>query len=166
MRLNLQAIIHVPGASLPFDFSMDLSETEMNGERPMQKPLHVTGFVRNTADVLTLEGTVCTELSLTCDRCMKSFCREKIVTLHYLLAQELHDEEESEIILLDGHALDLEDLAFTAFLLDMDTKNVCSEDCKGLCFGCGKNLNEEACRCKAEVDPRWAALTQLLDKTE
>lgn len=166
MRLNLHAIIHSPGASLPFDFSMDLSETELNGERPLQKPLHISGLVRNTADVLRLEGRASTDLSLCCDRCMKPFCREKTTALHYLLVKELQDEEESELLLLDGDELDLDELAFTAFLLDMDTKNICSEDCKGLCFGCGVNLNEESCRCKAEADPRWSALSQLLDKPE
>ena len=45
----------------------------------------------------------------------------------------------------------------------MDTKNLCSPDCKGLCPGCGANLNHEACRCKKAVDPRLAKLAQLLE---
>ena len=31
------------------------------------------------------------------------------------------------------------------------------------CPKCGKNLNREKCDCKADVDPRMAALLQLLD---
>ena len=166
MRLNLQAIINVPGAALPFEFQMDLSELELNGEKPIQEPLIVSGTVRNAADVLMLEGEAVAELELVCDRCMKQFRREKRVPLNFLLARELVSDEEDEIILLDGDELDVGDLAFTAFILEMDTKNLCSEDCKGLCPGCGANLNEETCRCKPTVDPRWAALSQLLDKTE
>lgn len=56
----------------------------------------------------------------------------------------------------------LADLAGTAFILDMDTKTLCSEDCKGLFPGFGVNLNREACRCKKQVDPRLAKLAQLL----
>ena len=48
----------------------------------------------------------------------------------------------------------------------MDTKTLCSEDCKGLCPGCGVNLNHEACRCKKQVDPRLAALAKLLEQPE
>lgn len=166
MRLNLQPIIHQPGAALPFQFQMDLSELDLNGERPIKEPLQVSGTVRNSAGVLMLEAEVKAELELGCDRCMKRFHREKKVPLSYLLAQELAGEEEEDIILLDGDELDIGDLAFTAFILDMDTKNLCSEDCMGLCPGCGANLNEEACRCKPKADPRWAALSQLLDKTE
>ena len=39
---------------------------------------------------------------------------------------------------------------------------LCSEDCKGLCAVCGKNLNEGPCDCKPEPDPRLAVLAQLL----
>ena len=48
----------------------------------------------------------------------------------------------------------------------MDIKNLCSDDCKGLCFKCGVDLNVEPCRCKPEVDPRLAALAQLLDNED
>ena len=166
MRINLQSIVHVPGASLPFDFSMDMSEVELYGERPVKEPLAVSGVVSNNAGVLTLEGEATAELELCCDRCMKPFRKVKTVPLHFLLAQELEDEEEGEIVLLDGDELDIGELAFSAYVLDLDTKNLCSDDCRGLCAGCGVNLNEEACRCKPDVDPRWAALSQLLDKTE
>ena len=87
--------------------------------------------------------------------------------LNSLVAQELEDEENDDILLLDGTELDLDEVVTEAFVLAMDTENLCSDDCKGLCAGCGVNLNEEPCRCKPEVDPRLAALAQLLDnKTE
>lgn len=166
MRLNLGSIIHKPGGSLPFLFSMDLSEVEFYGEYPVREPVTVSGTVKNRADVLTLEGEAEGKLHLSCDRCSKRFTAEKTVPLHVLLAAELAGDEEDEIVLLDGDELDVEELAFTAFVLEMDTKNLCSEDCKGLCPGCGVNLNEEACRCKPAVDPRWAALQQLIDQPE
>ena len=66
-------------------------------------------------------------------------------------------------MLLEDDEVDLGDLARTAFILDMDTKFLCTPDCKGLCPGCGVNLNFEKCRCKKEVDPRLAKLAQLLE---
>ena len=88
----------------------------------------------------------------------------KVVGLSALLAETLEGEEDEDIVLLENGEVDVGDLAYTAFLLAMDTKHLCSEDCKGLCPGCGVNLNREPCRCKKQVDPRWAALEQLLDK--
>ena len=81
-----------------------------------------------------------------------------------LLAETLEGEEDEDIVLLENGEVDVGDLAYTAFLLAMDTKHLCSEDCKGLCPGCGVNLNREPCRGKKQVDPRGAALEQLLDK--
>lgn len=166
MRLNLREIIHVPGASVPFDFTLDLTQEDFFGEHPITRPVHVEGSVKNIADVLVLEGQVSSLLDYTCDRCMGGFSREKVVRLSFLLAEELEGEEDGDIVLLDDGEIDVGDLAYTAFILDMDTKHLCSEDCKGLCSGCGANLNQEPCRCKKQADPRWAALEQLLNKTE
>ena len=164
MRLNLREIIHVPGASIPFEFSLDLTQEEFFGEYPITRPVQVSGSVKNIADVLVLEGEAKSLLDLTCGRCMGRFSREKAVRLSFLLAEELEGEEDGEIVLLDDGEIDVGDLAYTAFVLDMDTKHLCSEDCKGLCPGCGVNLNQEPCRCKKQADPRWAALEQLLNK--
>ena len=57
----------------------------------------------------------------------------------------------------------VDELMQEVFLLEMDMKNLCSEDCKGLCSGCGADLNREPCRCKKEIDPRLAKLAQLLE---
>lgn len=164
MRLDLRKIIHVPGASVPFSFQLDLSQEEFFGEYPISQPVTVEGCVKNVADVLMLEGEAKSLLDYTCDRCMSRFSREKVVGLHFLLAETLEGEDDGEIVLLDEGEIDVGELAYTAFILDMDTKHLCSEDCKGLCPGCGVNLNQEPCRCKKQADPRWAALEQLLNK--
>ncbi len=167
MRLNLKDVINVPGAVKPFEFQMDLSDLEFYGAHPIDRPVLVTGRVRNMAGALVLEAEAQTTLSLTCDRCMKPFTREQAVPIETLLATELADEtSDDEIVLLDGDEVDLDEVATTAFVLAMDSKNLCSEDCKGVCAGCGVDLNAEACRCKPEVDPRLAALAQLLEDKE
>ena len=79
-----------------------------------------------------------------------------------MLAEERQSDEDDDIALLDDDEVYVTELARDAFILDMDTKTLCSEDCTGLCPGCGVNLNREACRCKKQVDPRLAKLAQLL----
>lgn len=167
MRLNLKDIINVPGASLPFSYQLDLSGMELNGERPIQEPVAVEGQVQNRGGALMLEGTASSVLHLTCDRCTKAFTREKVVPLTTLLATELADEaSEDEIVLLEDDEVDLDALTTTAFVLAMESKNLCSEDCKGICPGCGADLNAGPCRCKPEVDPRLAVLAKLLEDKE
>jgi uncharacterized protein len=44
----------------------------------------------------------------------------------------------------------------------LPTKRLCSEDCKGLCPYCGKDLNEGRCDCEVdEIDPRFEVLKKL-----
>ena len=163
MRLDLSSIIHIPDASKSFQFQVNLSDLDFYGIRPITQPVQAEGSVTNHAGALVLEGTARSVLDLTCDRCGKAFSREKVVALDSLVAHELEDDENDEIILLEGNELDLDQVVTTAYVLAMDTKNLCSDDCKGLCAKCGVNLNEGICRCKPEVDPRLAALAQLLD---
>ena len=117
----------------------------------------------NHAGALCLEGAARSQLELVCDRCGQPFTREKTVSLHALLSPDGSEGEEGELLPLENGELDLDEAAATAFVLGMDTKNLCSDDCKGLCAKCGANLNREPCRCRPEVDPRLAALAQLLD---
>ena len=163
MRLDLREVIHVPDARKTFQLQLDLSQMEFYGSKPITRPVLAEGSVTNHAGALVLEGTARSVLDLTCDRCGKEFSREKVVKLDSLVAQELEDEENDDILLLDGTELDLDEVVTEAFVLAMDTKNLCSDDCKGLCAKCGANLNLGPCGCKPEVDPRLAALAQLLD---
>ena len=166
MLLNLSKIIDCPGV-VPFETALDLSDLSFGGCCPAQEPVVAKGTVKNSAGVLLMHGTVETTLHGVCDRCAKPFTREKTVEYETLLATELENGENDDIVLLDRDCqLDLDELLGDVFILDLDTKNLCSPDCKGICAGCGANLNEEPCRCKREIDPRLAKLAQLLERDD
>ena len=164
MRLELKDIIRTPGSSLPFAFSMDLSDLDWNGEKPISKPVDVEGNVRNMAGALVLTCRLSTVLDLTCDRCTKAFSEEKEVVYETLLATELEQDDNDDIVLLEDDELDADELLRDVFILAMDSKHLCSEDCKGLCHGCGVDLNVEQCRCQKEIDPRLAGLAKFFEQ--
>ena len=163
MLLDVRSILYTPGKSLPFQFTLDLSDVELGGRYPASRPVKVTGEVRNSADVLELKLTAETVLDAVCDRCGKAFSQEKSVPFSCMLAEELENEDNDEIELLEDGKVDLGELARTAFILGMDSKTLCSEDCKGLCPRCGADLNLGPCSCQKEVDPRLAVLAKLLE---
>ncbi|MBR3640458.1 MAG: DUF177 domain-containing protein [Oscillibacter sp.] len=163
MLIDVRSILHAPARSLPFRFEMDLSDLDFAGRRPVSRPVVVEGTVRNRADVLTLDLTASTTLDATCDRCGKEFLRRKTVEYGCVLAETLENEDDDEIVLIENGHADAGELARTAFILGMDTKTLCSEDCKGLCPRCGADLNLGPCSCKKETDPRLAALAKLLE---
>ncbi|MFI3250867.1 MAG: DUF177 domain-containing protein [Eubacteriales bacterium] len=161
MKLELQDILHKPDGVLEFSTTLDLSDLSFYGEQPITGPVLVEGCVTNHAGALVLEGQISSKLDLQCHRCICAYQAEKTVELHSLLATELEDEEHDEIILLDGTTLDIEELATSAFVLALDTKNLCTEDCKGLCPICGTDLNRSACSCSDIGDSPFAALAHL-----
>ena len=167
MQLDVRKIIHAPGERMEFQFTLDLSDVEFGGRYPAARPVVVTGEVRNIAGMLTLDFEASSVLDAVCDRCARDFSLPQTARGSFLLAEEVQDAENDEIIPLENGAFDLGDLARTVFLLSIGTKTLCSEDCRGLCPRCGANLNQGSCGCSAkEPDPRLAVLAQLLEKKE
>ncbi len=166
MRLGLTEIIHCPGASMPFSGSVDLSDLQFGTCYPVSEPVHASGTVRNTADVLVMKGSITTRLHGVCDRCATDFTQDVEIPIDVVLVEELanEDSEDEWVFPLEADTADLDDIVRTVFVLNMDSKLLCKPDCQGLCCRCGKNLNDGPCGCRKEPDPRFAALQQLLNK--
>ena len=166
MLLDLSKIIDCPGASSSFATRVDLSDLQYGTGYPVSEPVHASGVVRNTAGVLIMTGMVETTIHGVCDRCASDFDRKMEIPIDVVLVTELTNEENEDewVFPLEGNNADLEDIVRTVFVLNMDSKLLCREDCKGLCFRCGKDLNNGPCDCRKELDPRFAALQQLLDQ--
>ena len=113
-----------------------------------------------------MTGKIYTTIHGVCDRCASDFTSDLEFPLDVVLVTELSNEENEDewVFPLEGDSADLDDIVRTVFVLNMDSKLLCKPDCKGICCRCGKNLNTEACSCQKELDPRFAALRQLLDK--
>ena len=166
MLLGLSKIIECPGASVDFSTSVDLSDLRFGNCYPVSEPVLANGTVRNTAGVLVMKGELSTCIHGVCDRCAADFSRNVNIPIDVVLVRELANEENEDewVFPLVDDSADLEDIVRTVFVLNMDSKLLCKEDCKGMCCRCGHNLNEGPCSCEKELDPRFAALRQLLDK--
>ena len=166
MMLGLRDIIHNPGASVTFSESVDLSDLQFGTCYPVSEPVCASGTVRNTAGVLVMTGNITTRLHGVCDRCASEFTSDVEFPIDVVLVTELtnEDSEDEWVFPLEADAADLEDIVRTVFVLNLDSKLLCKPDCKGLCCRCGKNLNDGPCNCQKELDPRFAALKQLLEK--
>lgn len=115
-----------------------------------------------------IEGTV----EVACDRCLAPVAaavevefdaafvpREREAALSENL--ELQAEDLAVSFYEDG-AVDVDELVREQILLALPARQLCREECRGLCPVCGKNVNVEQCSCQqGEIDPRWAALADL-----
>ena len=166
MLLSLAKILDTPGARLPYQVSLDLRDLTFGATNPVQEPVVAEGSIRNTAGVLVMTGTIRTNLHCVCDRCAAQYEQRVEYDVDVVLVQELSQEEDEDprVFELDGDNADLDEIISIVFVLSMDSKFLCRDDCKGLCCRCGKNLNQGPCSCQKEPDPRFAALKQLLNK--
>jgi len=75
----------------------------------------------------------------------------------------LENQDNDDYVQVRDGKLDLDAPICDEILLSFPMRILCRDDCRGLCAGCGADLNKEACRCtKKEVDPRLAKLAELL----
>ena len=162
MLLDLREIIGVPGGRIPFDFEPDMSDVPFGSIIQVQQPSRAVGYVTNCAGVLTFSADVDAVCICVCARCLKEF----EYTIHKRITADLTEEGEGEnpdAYFLMGDSIDINEIVVTEFILDMDERLLCREDCAGLCQQCGADLNDGSCACGKVVDPRLAILGQLLD---
>ncbi len=73
-------------------------------------------------------------------------------------AEEELSSEDLDTYSHDGEEVDLEPLVREFLLLAIPMAPVCNEECRGICVGCGAELNREPCRCAAPVAKETAAV--------
>jgi uncharacterized protein len=137
-----------------------------------------TGFVlAHKENDLHISGSVETAIRYKCSRCLKE-CElpvESSFELLYLpqpkwlkVDEDIELKyEDMDIAYYDGVRFDVDLMIIEQIELSMPMKFVCRPDCKGLCFNCGIDLNENVCTCAVrETDSRFAALLEFRKKTE
>ena len=109
------------------------------------------------------------KVKFECDRCGTDF-KSRLKSdykMVYLLNEAPQETDSLNVIYLskDADSINITDDVREFALLSVLMKKLCSENCKGLCYKCGKNLNMEQCMCSTkEIDPRWKPLFNLKDK--
>jgi uncharacterized protein len=107
---------------------------------------------------IDVRGAVEATVDLECHRCAEVFEQEIEGNLQLVVfrggSPEEGMEDEDEVMVLPPRAkeLDLAEPIRESILLELPMRILCSETCRGLCPGCGANLNHESCTCKREDD--------------
>ncbi|MDR2599135.1 MAG: DUF177 domain-containing protein [Oscillospiraceae bacterium] len=162
MIIDLREIIGVPGGKVSFDFEPDITEAAQGSIVQIKKPARAAGNVKNNAGILTFSANVDAICECVCARCLKKFEHPISQNISVNLTEE-GEGENPDGYFIQGDKIDANEIILTEIILGLEDTLYCKEDCKGLCQKCGADLNNEPCKCKKEVDPRLAVLSQLLD---
>ncbi len=117
---------------------------------------------------IVLNCDVKCEAELLCDRCNSQY--NSVIRTNFLITCFFEEREDDEndinlkFLTVDQDKIDLSEEIREYMLLAVPMKNLCNEDCKGLCTKCGINLNESTCGCPQEkIDSVWEPLKKLKD---
>ena len=128
------------------DISCEMSPESTEGLKGIAfvRPPSLTGRVRNCAGIVTLSYTAGGTVVSQCDRCLKDISRGFAYSFEHVVVRSVQRDND-EYIVAANDELDMDSIAVDDVLLELPTKTLCSEDCKGLCPICGADLNISAC---------------------
>ena len=158
MKLDITRGIQRNGIEVPFDLSESWNEDSWNGDViRFAEPVTFSGTYMISDETVVIRGIAETVIEGPCARCLEM----ARMPVQAELSEAYVRDTGEEIIPLDeeqyryqGHILDLYEAVRTAILLELPTRFLCKEDCKGLCPVCGINLNKNSCSCQKDIPRR------------
>ncbi len=164
MLLQLKEVFLNDGKSLDVNYSLSMSEFDINGDYPFKSPVEISASAVNRASLVELKVKAVFDYTTRCDRCFEDLVKHYEFTFTHGLAVKLIDDENDDYIETPDYTLELDEVVVSDIILNLPSKVLCKDDCKGVCSKCGKNLNYGDCGCnKTEVDSRLEILKQLID---
>ena len=164
MVQDLKKIFLNENAVLAFTAEIDMKgDSYENGEFPERISADVR--VANHAGVVEFEAQTEFVFRFMCDRCNEPAEKKLAYRFNHILVAAHVEDNSDEYIEAPDYMLDTDALLRDDILLELPSKFLCKDSCKGLCPKCGKNLNKGKCACpEKEPDPRFAALSKLLEE--
>lgn len=126
----------------------------------------------SVSDGIFVTGTARATLAGECSRCLDPLEEDVAVDLEELVLYEDRraalveegDEESADAPVVEEDSVDLEPLLRDALVSALPFSPLCKPDCQGLCDVCGERWEDlPADHEHVLIDPRWGALTGLLE---
>lgn len=168
LRLDISYLIKgSPGTYKEFEFNFP--QLNFSSELTLVDILGKI-FISVTEDGVVADGKLAALTQLSCSRCLKSYWQPLEINFTEMFSAHPAGDSGNDLgeqpLPADG-AIDLTPIIRDYAVLDIPIRQLCSEDCKGLCPVCGENRNQEDCGHRQEsFDPRMAELQKLLENEE
>jgi DUF177 domain-containing protein len=127
-----------------------------NAEFQQAGPLVVDGMAELVGSEIRIQGHLRTRLSGQCDRCLApiEIPIDRDFDVSYRPVASIARQEEVEVSedelgvgFFSGDAVALADVVMEQVILAVPMKNLCRDDCRGLCPVCGIDRNKVQCHC-------------------
>ena len=151
MIVDISKIVGADGESLTYSGEIKFED--------LVNPVYVSGAVKNYSNQYVISCDIKTTFDAQCARCLEETKKEIETSFEEMIGSE----DCPEYLTIVQNTIDIDEAVYTCVNFSLSQKFLCKESCKGLCFVCGTNLNENECNCDKEVtDPRFDVLKKLL----
>lgn len=148
LRTDVADLLAKPGARRDVSLTDEL-EGLQGTSAAIEGPVTLAVSLERVPEGIVVRGTVRGEWTGDCSNCLNPLQRELSVHVDELFEP---DPVEGETYLLEGHEIDLEQLARDALLLELPLAPRCDVPCEPA----GPTGSD-----RDDIDPRWAALADL-----
>lgn len=144
MKKDLRRIFNNTGAKEEFSGEIPKEVLDKCKGCTFAAPVKYSGSFYNRADVVHMDYSADITLDIVCDRCLKELERNCRYDFRHIVVTSVNRDEE-DFILAENSRVDVDEIILSDLLLELPTKFLCKDDCKGLCTVCGCDLNETEC---------------------
>ncbi|MCD7722558.1 MAG: DUF177 domain-containing protein [Clostridiales bacterium] len=165
MKLDISNLFNSADSIIEIDYQLDMADLPYGPYFPLKNGARLCGSAYCRADVVHLSAQISFDFFGVCDRCAEEIKKPMSFSVEKILVKALaHGDYHDDYVVLPDGVLNIDEFVREEILLFLPAKILCSDDCKGLCAKCGKNLNHGECACKKEINPAMAPLLQLLQE--
>ena len=161
--LNASNALRYPGQEYPFTADAVIEDMEFAGDPISFRDIKVAGEMVGTGEKVSVRAEVTAILGSRCVRCLEDVEMPVTAQIDAVFARE-EDPDDPDLYKFEASAIELTDAVRDALVMEIPTRILCSEECKGLCPTCGVNRNMVSCSCQegGEIPNPFAALKSIV----
>ena len=171
MIIDLSSFLDDPNELFHFEGMLTGTKIDLGGrDITIVDPIEYEGEVFKINGEKSIDIRVSFTYEEPCNRCLGLANHEIKTVLSGKLVEgkeetDSEDQGYDETLYYQNDILDPKDYILNQVVVSLPMKNLCNDDCKGLCLKCGANMNEDACDCiQHDIDPRLEKLKDLFPK--
>ncbi len=149
MKIDIADAVRNTGEEFTSEYHGAMPGIDFLGDRyEFPDGVHVTAGWRYDGEGIIVMGRFKADTPVTCARCLEEFT----YTIGFDFAEYYKKQPEEGMYAYQDDTIDLTQMLEDNVVVNLPTKLLCREDCKGLCSQCGTDLNKGPCGCRPEAD--------------
>lgn len=156
IKIELPKEMFSPAEFMQLSECISLDELDAGSNHLMfNSPIKWSATITNTGSAFLVQGNVKGHAYTDCSRCLEEseVDFEGEIEGYFLAPAQISLSENEDIendefeVIGEDRVIDLAPLIESAIILAIPANPLCSPECRGICAGCGNNLNIEECVC-------------------